>query len=107
MRPTNQKRSPRRRSHQELRAERLRLGARVREIRLASGVRFRTDMVRLMAQRLGQERAINRDRLRYIEDMGNPTAIELSRISQTLKCPLETFFEQPYGETSFSSYSDS
>ena len=64
-------------------------------------------MVKLMSQKLGRERVIDRYRLRYIEDMGNPTAIELKLISDTLNCPLETFFEQPYGETPIPNYSDS
>jgi hypothetical protein len=85
-------------SFRDLRAERIRLGARVREIRLQKGVRFRTDLVKRMEQRLGHGRAITRTRLRTIEDTGNLSAIELKLLSVTLDCPLDSFFEQPYGQ---------
>lgn len=93
--PTGVSRAP---SFRDLRAERIRLGARVREIRLLKGVRFRTDLVKRMEQRLGQGRVINRTRLRNIEETGNLSAIELKLLSVTLDCPIDSFFEQPYGQ---------
>lgn len=93
--PTGVSRAP---SFRDLRAERIRLGARVREIRLLKGVRFRTDLVKRMEQQMGQGRAITRTRLRDIEDKGNLSAIELKLLSVTLDCPLDSFFEQPYGQ---------
>jgi transcriptional regulator with XRE-family HTH domain len=85
-------------SFRDLRAERIRLGARVREIRLQKGVKFRTHLVKRMEQRVGPGRAITRTRLRDIEDKGNLSAIELKLLAVTLDCPIDSFFEQPYGQ---------
>jgi transcriptional regulator with XRE-family HTH domain len=85
-------------SFRDLRAERIRLGARVREIRLQKGVKFRTHLVKRMEQQLGQGLALSRNRLRVIEDTGNLSAIELKLLSVTLDCPIDSFFEQPYGQ---------
>lgn len=93
--PASASRTP---SFRDLRAERQRLGARVREIRLSKGVRFRTHLVKRMEQQLGAARAITRTRLRSIEEQGNPSAIELKLLSVVLNCPLDSFFEQPYGQ---------
>jgi transcriptional regulator with XRE-family HTH domain len=86
------------------RSEAPKLGARVREIREAHGLRGFSDLSRLMAARLGRARTIERRRIAAIEAKGSVTAIELFWIAQTLNQPLESFFEQPYGKTPVTVY---
>ncbi|NJR69325.1 MAG: hypothetical protein HC771_12185 [Synechococcales cyanobacterium CRU_2_2] len=57
-----------------------------------------------MTARLGSSRSIERRRIAAIEAKGSVTAIELFWIARTLNQPLESFFEQPYGQTPVTIY---